>query len=152
MPRWDASNASRASDIAAARASSIVSSLSSHDSTSAVNPRIAASDIVWSLVVVPAAARIGTLVGARFLPPLRPGGLGGSIAGATRVRDMVGWGLVLAGSCMGVSVLIAVPLVLAGLGLWFRARLGGMTGDVHGAGIELAESTLLALAVVYAAL
>jgi len=104
------------------------------------------------LVVVPAAARIGTLVGARFLPPLRPGGLGGSIAGATRVRDMVGWGLVLAGSCMGVSVLIAVPLVLAGLGLWFRARLGGMTGDVHGAGIELAESTLLALAVVYAAL
>ncbi|GGO93619.1 adenosylcobinamide-GDP ribazoletransferase [Stakelama pacifica] len=107
----------------------------------------------WAvLVAIPAVARIGPLVWARFLPSLRPGGLGASVAGATRVRDLIGWALVLAGACVLLPVLIAVPLVLAGLGLWFRARLGGMTGDVHGAGIELSESALLALAVLYAAL
>lgn len=96
-----------------------------------------------ALLAIPAAARIGPLVWARWLPPLKPGGLGTSIAGAVRVRDVIGWIMLIAAGAIVVPGLSATPLLIGGMTLWFRNRLGGMTGDAHGAGIELAESALL---------
>lgn len=96
-----------------------------------------------ALVAVPAIARLGPLVWARLVPPLKPGGLGAMIAGATRVRDLIGWGTALAGACVVLPPLLAAPLMIAALAWWFRRRVGGMTGDVHGAGIELLEVALL---------
>lgn len=45
--------------------------------------------------------------------------------------------------------LAAAPFIILTLSLWFRRKLGGVTGDVHGAGIELTETALLLAAVLY---
>lgn len=104
----------------------------------------------WSaLLLIPAAARIGPLWWARRVAPLKPDGLGAAIAGAVRPRDLIGWLLVLSGACVVAPVLLVALLVIALLGGWFARRVGGMSGDVHGAGIELVEAALLlALAIV----
>ncbi|MEG3171551.1 adenosylcobinamide-GDP ribazoletransferase [Sphingomonas sp. ZB1N12] len=102
----------------------------------------------WGLVLVPFAARMGPLAWARLLPPLRPGGLGAAVAGAVRARDLLGWGLLLALTAVGVPALIAFPLLVLGVATWLRRTLDGVTGDAHGAGIEIVETGLLvALAV-----
>ncbi|MCK8455334.1 adenosylcobinamide-GDP ribazoletransferase [Sphingomonas faeni] len=102
----------------------------------------------WALILVPFAARMGPLAWARLLPPLRAGGLGAAVAGAVRARDLLGWGLLLALAAVAVPALIALPLLVLGIATWFRRTLGGVTGDAHGAGIEIVETGLLiALAV-----
>lgn len=99
------------------------------------------------LLAIPAAARVGPLVWARWLPPLKPSGLGAAIAGAVRARDIAGWSLVIAGSAVALPALLATPILIGLVLLWLRRRLRGVTGDAHGAGIELVETGLL-LAVV----
>lgn len=102
----------------------------------------------WALIVVPFAGRMGPLAWARLLPPLRSGGLGAAVAGAVRARDLLGWGLLLALAAVAVPALIALPLLVLGVAAWLRRTLGGVTGDAHGAGIEIVETGLLvALAV-----
>lgn len=96
-----------------------------------------------ALLAIPAAARIAPLAWTRWLPPLKPRGLGASLAGAVRRRDLTGWMLALAGSAVACPALLVTPVLAGTLLLWFRARLGGMTGDAHGAGIELVETGLL---------
>ena len=96
-----------------------------------------------ALLAVPAVARLGPLVWARMLPPLKPEGLGAAIAGATRARDLIGWGAVSAGAIALFPALFAGPVLIVALALIFRRTVGGMTGDVHGAGIELVESGML---------
>ncbi|QJU59760.1 adenosylcobinamide-GDP ribazoletransferase [Sphingomonas sp. AP4-R1] len=104
-----------------------------------------------ALLSIPAAARIGPLVWARWLPPLKAEGLGASLAGAVRDRDMAAWLLVLAGAAVWLPWVALAPALMAGFAFWVRAKLGGVTGDVHGAGIELVESGLLLAGVVYQA-
>ncbi|MGW8280421.1 adenosylcobinamide-GDP ribazoletransferase [Sphingomonas aurantiaca] len=98
----------------------------------------------WALVLVPFAARMGPLVWARLLPPLRPGGLGAAVAGAVRNRDLLGWGLVLGFAAVAVPALVMLPVLVLGVASWLRRTLGGVTGDAHGAGIEIVETGLLA--------
>jgi adenosylcobinamide-GDP ribazoletransferase len=106
----------------------------------------------WTAIItVPAAARIGPLIWARWLPPLRPGGLGAAIAGATRNRDLAGWTAILVPACIAFPSLAVLPLLILALGFWFRVRVGGVTGDVHGAGIELTEIGLLLALAAYSA-
>lgn len=95
------------------------------------------------IMLVPFAARMGPLAWARWLPPLRPGGLGARVASSVRPRDLWGWALVLAGACATCPPLLATPLLVVAIALWLRRRLGGVTGDAHGAGIELVETGLL---------
>jgi adenosylcobinamide-GDP ribazoletransferase len=102
----------------------------------------ACGPVGWWLVGVPAAARIGPLVWARWLPPVTKG-LGASVAGAVRRRDPIGWGLVLAGGAAIVPALLAAPLLILAHAWWLRRKLGGVNGDAHGAGIELVETGLL---------
>lgn len=100
------------------------------------------------LVLVPFAARIGPLAWARWLQPLREG-LGAMVARAVRPRDVIGWGLVLSAVAVVVPALLVTPLLLLAFGGWLRWRIGGVTGDCHGAGIELVETSLL-LAIIVA--
>jgi adenosylcobinamide-GDP ribazoletransferase len=94
-----------------------------------------------ALALVPAAARVGPLAWS-LLPPLKAG-LGADVAAAVRRRDLIGWTAVLAGACATVPALLATPLLVAALFLWLRRRLGGVSGDAHGLGIELTETGLL---------
>jgi adenosylcobinamide-GDP ribazoletransferase len=96
----------------------------------------------WVLMSIPFAARIGPLVWARWLPQLHEG-LGARFAYAVRLQDIIGWVAILIGVAVWVpALLIAMPLIPL-WGLWLRSRLGGISGDGHGAGIELVETGLL---------
>jgi adenosylcobinamide-GDP ribazoletransferase len=105
----------------------------------------------WAVVaLIPVAARIGPLVWARLLPPLRPGGLGALVARTVRPLDLIGWTIAVLALGLLYPPLATAPLVIVALSLWFRRKLGGVTGDVHGAGIELTETALILAAVLYA--
>jgi adenosylcobinamide-GDP ribazoletransferase len=101
-----------------------------------------------SYLVAPIVARFGcTLLIAR-LPYARSEGLGSPFVGATGARALaigvlplllavvlLGWGALVASV---VGVLVVAPLVLRAL-----RTLGGLTGDVYGAAIELTEVGVL---------
>lgn len=86
--------------------------------------------------------------------PARPGGLGALVLGtvplpSALVATLVAWLITaasgwLTGHLLGAA--LAVPLGLAAV-LWLartaRLRLGGLTGDVLGAGVELAATVML---------
>ena len=57
------------------------------------------------------------------------------------VLAMLGPGLILPAVGAAVAVL--------GFGLWLHRRLGGLTGDVYGAAIELGETAMLILCTVH---
>ncbi|MBT9589756.1 MAG: adenosylcobinamide-GDP ribazoletransferase, partial [Thiobacillus sp.] len=80
-----------------------------------------------------------------WLPPLKPG-LGERFAWHGNRAGWVAGGLALAALSLAAPLAFAalVPAVL--WGGWMRARLGGQTGDVLGAGIEWSESVALLLA------
>ncbi|MCW1383726.1 adenosylcobinamide-GDP ribazoletransferase [Novosphingobium sp. KCTC 2891] len=99
------------------------------------------------LVLVPVLARIGPLAWTLLLRPLHSGF-------GTLFRRGANW-LVLAGwlAVWAACAAAACPLLLAALpvvplwALWLRARIGGISGDGHGAGIELVETGALLMLV-----
>ena len=98
--------------------------------------------LLTPLIFVPFAARIGPLVWARWLPPLHAG-LAARFAAVVRGQDITGWFALLAASALFAPAILAAPLLIGGWWLWLRRRLGGVSGDCHGAGIELVETGLL---------
>lgn len=102
-----------------------------------------------ALVAVPVAARIGPLLWTLTLPPLHQGM--GSTFGAGASWPTFGlWLLVLLAAAwfLAPALLAALPAIVLWR-LWLRRRIGGVSGDGHGAGIELVETaTLAALAFV----
>lgn len=100
-------------------------------------------DLPAALALTPFAARIGPLVWARMLVPLRPEGLGAAVAGAARTQDWIGWTAVLAAAAVVAPPVLATVVLIPSFGIWARARIGGVSGDVHGAGVELVETGLL---------
>ena len=106
----------------------------------------------FALVLIPALARWGALATAAWLAPLCSG-LGALFAaGAGRLAAVL-WGLLLVAAGLVVApALAAAPLIIAAIALYWRRRLGGVTGDVLGAGIELSETLMLAAVVLAGAL
>lgn len=101
-----------------------------------------------ALVLIPAAARIGPLFWARFMAPLHEG-LGSRFSNSVRGADLVFWSAAFAVAAFFYPFLSPLPLFLLLWAGWLRARIGGISGDSHGAGIELGETMLLlSLAVV----
>lgn len=106
------------------------------------------TDALWAVPLILAWARLGTLAWSRWLPPLKPGH-GERFTWQLSVGWVVFWTVVLlAVSLVVAPVLCVAPLVIAGWGLWLRVRLGGMTGDCLGAGVEVTETVLLVLVAV----
>jgi adenosylcobinamide-GDP ribazoletransferase len=97
-----------------------------------------------ALVLIPAWARLGALVWSRWLPPLK-GGRAQQLAASLPLGAIVLWMMVLLAVSLFVApVLWIAPLAIWAWMLWLRARLGGVSGDCLGAGIEVVEIVLLA--------
>jgi len=98
-----------------------------------------------AIALIPFAARIGPLVWSRALPDLHAG-LGSRFRNVVRSIDFAIWGsLLLAAAWISPSLLTA-PVIFAVWGWWLKRKIGGISGDGHGAGIELGESVLLTAA------
>jgi adenosylcobinamide-GDP ribazoletransferase len=102
-----------------------------------------------ALLVVPAVGRAMPVVLARLFAPARDEGHGARFAALVRPRA-VGLALVVALAAavavLGAAGAVAVgaaTLAAVGFAAWLAARLGGITGDVHGGAVELGELTAL---------
>ncbi len=102
-----------------------------------------------AIALIPFAARIGPLVWSRALPDLHAG-LGSRFRHAVRPVDFVLWSLALFAAAWASPSLLFAPLVFLLWGWWLMRRIGGISGDGHGAGIEIGESLLLAAALLLA--
>lgn len=102
------------------------------------------------LVTAPLIGRAAILIPMRQLPAARAGGMAAAVrSGATRQAALGGIALVavVGGATMGwqgVALVMALICAAAALSAWFAQRLGGLTGDVHGAVIEITEALCLA--------
>lgn len=102
-----------------------------------------------TLLVAPAVARAMPPLVAWIFPAATPLGQGAIFrSGLTRVRVLVA--LVLAAAIAvaalggaGLVVFALAAAVALGLGWFFTRRLGGVTGDVLGANVEIAELVVL---------
>ena len=102
-----------------------------------------------AIALIPFAARIGPLVWSRALPDLHAG-LGSRFRNAVRPADFAVWGVLLLAAAWVSPSLLAAPMIFLGWGWWLMRKIGGISGDGHGAGIEIAESLLLAAALLLA--
>ncbi len=110
-------------------------------------------ELYWVVCLAPAWARLGVLAWCR-LPPLKPGlgeryawRVSGWLAGAWLLA-LLAAGL-LATGLQAVATLAAPVAILA----WYfhlKRKLGGMTGDALGAGVEVTETTILSAGVALA--
>jgi adenosylcobinamide-GDP ribazoletransferase len=102
---------------------------------------------VWPLLLVPAWARWGVLVWSGTLRALKPG-LGAAISAEPSWIATIVWALILGiATAATAPALLAVMLIVPALAVYWRWRLGGMTGDCLGAGVEVTETLLLAAVV-----
>lgn len=100
---------------------------------------------LWVLLLIPAWARLGVIFWSQTLDPLAPGS-GESFAWQLPENVLWIWGtLLFVLSLLTVSLLFAAAAVISLL-LWrtyLKWRLGGMSGDCLGAGIEYCECAML---------
>ncbi len=94
------------------------------------------------LILIPFAARIGPLAWARWLPALHAG-LGTRFSDAVSIGSLAGWLVLLAAGAVVAPALLTAPLLIGAWAFWLRRAIGGISGDGHGAGIELVETGLL---------
>jgi adenosylcobinamide-GDP ribazoletransferase len=100
-----------------------------------------------ALALVPMAARIGPLLWTLWLPDLHAG-LASRFRAAVAPRHLALWAVILLVAAWFSPGLLVAPVLLLGWGAWLRRKLGGISGDGHGGGIEVTESSLLLAALV----
>jgi adenosylcobinamide-GDP ribazoletransferase len=115
----------------------------------AVAELVARRDLA-GLLVFPAVARWAVTPAIVFHPYARPEGTGRAFNGEARAWQVAGATVIVAIALAALGTRLIVPaagaLAAASLfALWLRRRLGGLTGDVYGASIELGEVVMLAL-------
>lgn len=99
------------------------------------------------LILVPFAARIGPLIWSWWLEPLHQG-LAARFRSAIGPAILVVWGAALVAASWCLPLLLITPLLVLGWGWWVRRTIGAISGDGHGAGIEVIETALLVALVV----
>lgn len=107
------------------------------------------------LLLAPAAARLAALLAIWFFPPARPDGMGAFFKQHISWKEplsgvvftaVLGWALF---GLPGLAAVLLAPALLLLYGLRVSRLLGGLTGDVYGALIELAELLLLTAAAAF---
>jgi adenosylcobinamide-GDP ribazoletransferase len=101
------------------------------------------------LVLVPFAARVGPLVWTWWIVPLHHG-LAARFRPAIGPSELMIWATALLAASWLCPALLATPLLVLWWGWHVRRSIGGISGDGHGAGIELIETALLLALVVTA--
>lgn len=107
----------------------------------------------WSLALIPLLSRLAIVPLVAWMKPARDQGLARSVSGQHALWITLGALLPSVGliALLRLDALIASllgALVVALLvGLWAQRRLGGATGDVYGAALELAELAALIVAI-----
>jgi len=104
-----------------------------------------------TLIAIPTLARWAAVIAAKAYPSARPGGMGDYFRRGLGRRELL--------LATAIAAIAAAPLLWRGALLWAVvglallalsrlacARLGGLTGDVYGAIIELAETAALVAA------
>ena len=114
---------------------------------------LAVGPLWFGIVLVPAWARWGTLWWSQRIPSLHGDGMGERFSWQLRPSAMWVWAVLLA----AISVVFAWPLLLALLlvplvAVWWKRKLGGISGDGLGASVEVVETLLLLALVVLAPL
>lgn len=105
-------------------------------------------NLIWAIVLIPAWARLGTLIWSQTLPKLGTG-LGHSFAKHSRPLVIPVWMAALLVASWYVSpALLLSPLALLGWWLFLKYKLNGMNGDCLGAGVEAVETILLGIVIV----
>lgn len=94
------------------------------------------------LMLVPFAARIGPLVWTLWIAPLHQG-LGARFRSAIAPVHIMVWAAALAALSWFCPALLVTPVLVGWWGWHVRRTIGGISGDGHGAGIELVETALL---------
>jgi len=116
----------------------------------AVAEAVARRDLVC-LLAFPVVGRWAVTPAVVFFPYARAEGTGRAFNGEARPWEVAGATVLTAGVLVALGPRLLVPAAGAlgaatVLALWLRRRLGGLTGDVYGAAIELAEVVMLVLA------
>ena len=107
----------------------------------------AAHTLVVSLPLTAAWARWGALIWSSTLPALTAGH-GEKFSWHKATGAAIGWGCVLLlASAAFAPALVVAPLIVLLWRSFLGKRVGGMTGDCLGAGIEITEVVLLLVAV-----
>ncbi len=102
----------------------------------------------WAVWTFPVAARWAVCPLVVCFPYARKEGLGKPFSGHARLIHLVLGTALTSGVLAFAGVQTVVPAIAAlaaafGLALWIQRRLGGLTGDVYGAAIEVAEIAFL---------
>jgi adenosylcobinamide-GDP ribazoletransferase len=101
-----------------------------------------------ALVAFPAVARWAVTPQIALFPYARLEGLGRAFAGEAGIKEvaLATAGVVVLAVVLGPVVAKqagAALIVSVAIAVWLRARLGGLTGDIYGATIELGETAAL---------
>lgn len=107
--------------------------------------------VLLALIVAGAAGRTSAVLLMAALPPARGDGLSASVGRPSRniggiamaFTFLLGWLLLSFG--LSVLVVAVAAAVALGIGGYARSKLGGQTGDVLGAAIQITEGLALAL-------
>ncbi|ATX78724.1 cobalamin-5'-phosphate synthase [Mariprofundus aestuarium] len=100
---------------------------------------------LWALLLIPAWARLGAIFWSQTLDAIAPGS-GERFKWDVPEHALWGWGLLLFLMTWAAASLLFGVVALSALLLWreyLKCRLGGMTGDCLGAGIEYCECLML---------
>jgi adenosylcobinamide-GDP ribazoletransferase len=104
---------------------------------------------LFALILVPAWARWGTLAWSLTVPPLTSGS-GERFSWQISLPGTIAQGIMLSALSLWLSPILLVALVIVpAIAVYWRTRLGGITGDCLGASVEVTE-TLLLLAIAVA--
>lgn len=111
---------------------------------SAIAALVAGSGWVVALIAAAMLSRGGMVALATALPFARPGGLSASVGQPPQSAVMLALALAVLGALMlagwaGLAAAIACAVALTLWALIARARIGGQTGDILGAGQQIAE-------------